>query len=149
MTDIDPIADTQSLEEQLLSATYRIDPEPFWTIALMRGDCGYDIMEPARAKGWQPIAGWGRDGWDLGSWPYVVIYHRRTADAWQIAYYVEGDLTVYSYPERDQRIAAIDCLAFWHWRQAGEEWVAGIERVEDAPDHLHGAYSSKRLERAS
>ncbi len=146
MTDIDPTAETQSLEEQLLGPTYRIEPEPFWTIARMRGDCGYDIMEPASAHGWQPISGWGRDGWNMGSWPYVVMYHRRTADAWQVAYYVEGDLTIYSYPDRELCLAGLDCLALWHWKHDGEEWAAGIDRVEDAPGHLRGAYSSKRLD---
>ncbi len=40
-----------SLEERLLSATYRIAPERFWNLARMRGDTGYDLMEPARSHG--------------------------------------------------------------------------------------------------
>jgi hypothetical protein len=134
-----------SLEDQLLSATYRTQPEPFWALAQMRGDCGYDVIEPARAKGWDPIAGWGRDGWDLGSWPYVIVFHRRTADAWQIAYYVEGDLTTYSYPSRELRAAATDCLAFRHWKHEDAEWVAGIDKVEDAAEIVRGPFSWDRL----
>jgi hypothetical protein len=146
MNDISSTEQTQSLENRLLSGQYRIEPEAFWTIARMRGDDGYDIMEPARALCWAAIPSWGRDGWDLGSWPYVVIYHRKAVDGWQIAYYVEGDLTVYSYPSRELRDAATDCLAFWHWRQAGKDWVAGIDSVDVAPDHLRGAFSWGRLD---
>lgn len=38
-----------------------------------RSDDGYSDMEVAATEGWRAIAGWGRDGWDLGDWPYVVI----------------------------------------------------------------------------
>lgn len=41
-------------------------------------DDGYSDMEVAATEGWEPIAGWGADGWDLGDWPYVVISARRT-----------------------------------------------------------------------
>ena len=146
MTDISSIQQKQSLEDQLLNARYRVQPEAFWSHARMRGDDGYDIMEPARAMCWNAIPSWGRNGWDLGSWPYVVVYHRRAVDGWQIAYYVEGDLTVYSYPSRELRDAATDCLAFWHWKHEEEDWVADIDSVDVAPDHLRGAFSSRRLD---
>ena len=135
---------TPSLEERLLTATYRVAPEPFWDSRRLRGDDGYDIMEPAIERGWRPIGAWGSDGWDLGSWPLVVIYHRDHADASQLAYYVEGDLTVYRYPTRDLRDAATDCLAFWHWKHDDEDWVTGVDSVDVAPDHLRGAHSRSR-----
>jgi hypothetical protein len=136
--------ESQSLEAQLLSAQYRVSPEAFWDAARLRGDCGYDLMEPARTRGWDAIPGWGRNGWDLGSWPYVVIYHRAIKDSWQLAYYVEGDLTVYGYPTRELRDAATDCLAFWHWKHNEEDWVASIDSADVAPDHLRGAFSWRR-----
>lgn len=145
MTDI-AATDTQSLEQQLLSDEYRIEPEAFWSLALLRGDDGYDRMEPARTHRWRPIPSWGQDGWDLGSWPLVVIYHRTTPDAWQLAYDVEGDITVYSYPLQQQRDSATDCLAFWHWKHAHEQWVAGIDSVDVAPADLRGPFSCRRLE---
>lgn len=41
-------------------------------------DDGYSDMEAEEKRGWSAIPGWGRDGWDLGNWPYVVIYKRET-----------------------------------------------------------------------
>jgi hypothetical protein len=38
-----------------------------------RSDDGYSDMEVAAGEGWHAIAGWGRDGYDLGDWPYVVV----------------------------------------------------------------------------
>jgi len=137
-----------SLEEQLLSATYRVPGESFWDRARMLGDDGYDVMERAEAHYWSVIPSWGRDGWDLGSWPLVIMCHRTSGGAYELAYYVEGDVRVYRYPARELRDAATDVLAFWHWRHAEEEWVAGIERVEDAPEHLRGAFSWDRLEQS-
>jgi hypothetical protein len=87
----------------------------------------------------------GLDGWDLGCWPYVVVYHRHTGETWDLAECVEGDLTVYRYPTRERRDAATDCLAFWHWKHHGESWVAGVESVDAAPGRLRGPFSWKRL----
>ncbi len=39
---------------------------------------GYDDMELAERQGWRTLANWGRDGWDLGEWPYVMIYTQET-----------------------------------------------------------------------
>jgi hypothetical protein len=137
-----------SLEEQLLSPAYRVSRESFWDRARALGDDGYDVMERARVYRWLPVPSWGRDGWDLGAWPLVVMYLRTAGEQYELAYYVEGDVTVYRYPTRELRDAATDALAFWHWKHAGEEWVAGIDRVEDAPAHLRGPFSWKRLERS-
>lgn len=98
----------------LLTAEYRLDPEPFWTIYQMRGDDGYDRIEAARFQRWIAVPSWGRDGWDLGSWPYVLIYHRATPEGFELAENVEGDVTYCRYPTRDLRDAATNQLAFWH-----------------------------------
>lgn len=146
MTDNTTTSQSTGLEETLLSPSYRIAEEAFWSAARMRGDDGYDIMEPALARRWRAIPSWGRDGWDLGSWPLVVVYHRDTDEQWQLAYYVEGDLTVYSYPSRELRDAATDCLAFWHWKNHEDEWVDTVDTVDEAPDRLRGPFSWKRLD---
>jgi hypothetical protein len=101
-----------NLEQQLLSERYRVAPEVFWQLSQMRGDDGYDRIEVAGGRGWQAVPSWGLDGWDLGAWPLVVISHRRTTDGFELAYDVEGDITVYRYPTRELRNAATDCLAF-------------------------------------
>jgi hypothetical protein len=136
-----------NLEQQLLSDQYRVAPEGFWQLSQMRGDDGYDRMEAGGGRGWQAVPSWGLDGWDLGAWPLVIISHRRTAGGgFELAYDVEGDITVYRYPTRELRDAATDCLAFWHWKHDGEPWVDGVERVDTAPDRLRGPFSWERLD---
>ena len=127
----------QSLEQQLLCEQYRVAPEAFWQIA----EDGYDRIEMARPHGWRAIPSWGLEGWDLGDWPLVVISHRRTSFGFELAYNVEGDITVYRYPTRELRDAATDCLALWHWKHDGEDWVDGVERIDAAPDRLRGPFS--------
>ena len=34
---------------------------------------GYEWMEEGLPEGWHVEPMWGRDGWNLGSWPYVVV----------------------------------------------------------------------------
>jgi hypothetical protein len=68
----------------LLSAAYRVTPEPFWALAQARGKDGYDRIERAVAHGWRAVPGWGRDGWDLGSWPLVVIFHGESPAGFEI-----------------------------------------------------------------
>jgi hypothetical protein len=126
---------------------YRVTPEPFWLAAQLAGDDGYDRIEIARARGWDAIPAWGRDGWDLGSWPLVVIFHRHRAGAYELAENVEGDATVWRFPTRELRDAATDLLAFTHWQHEGEDWVDGYATAADAPDHLRGPYSRDRTER--
>jgi|HubBroStandDraft_6_1064221.scaffolds.fasta_scaffold33020_5 hypothetical protein len=129
----------------LLTATYRVTPEVFWTVCHMRGDDGYDRIEAAQRYGWDAIPAWGRDGWDLGSWPLAVIFHRAIRQGYELAENVEGDITVYRYPTRGMRDAATDQLAFWHWKHQDQEWVAGIDSIDDA-SHLRGPFSWKRCE---
>ena len=55
---------------------YRVDPGNFWKGLLMLGGDGYDDMELAEKIGWHPISAWGKDGWNLGSWPLVIVFFR-------------------------------------------------------------------------
>src|SRR5690242_19666271 len=50
-----------------------------------RSDDGYSDMEVAAEDGWQAVAGWGRNGWDLGNWPYVVISVRDRVEVFGFA----------------------------------------------------------------
>lgn len=131
-----------------LTEQYRARDEQFTRGELerARGGDGYDVMEAAAHERWVAIPAWGRDGWDLGDWPYVVIYARRTPDAHQLVYYVEGDVTAYAYATREERNRAIDELAFFHWKHQGEPWVEGIDSPEQMPEHLCGPFSWSRLE---
>jgi hypothetical protein len=117
------------------------------------GGDGYDVMEAAgtgpRVDRWHAVPSWGLDGWDLGSWPLVAVYVRRdTNGEHQLAYYVEGDVTIYGYATVEERNRAIDELAFFHWNWAGESWVEGIDSADEMPNHLCGPFSWDRLNTA-
>jgi hypothetical protein len=108
------------------------------------GDEGYDRMNFARETGWKPISSWGRDGWDLGSWPYVIVYHRGETE---LALDVEGDITLETFATVEERDSRTDELAFFNWKNANEAWVQGIDSHEQMPPHLRGAFSWARLKR--
>jgi hypothetical protein len=80
-----------------------------------------------------------------GASPLGGISHRRTREGFELAYDVEGDITVYRYPTSELRHAATDSLAFWHWKHDDEDWVNGVESVDAAPDRLRGPFSWERL----
>jgi hypothetical protein len=107
------------------------------------GDEGYDRMNFARGQGWEPISGWGLDGWDLGSWPLVIVYHRGDAE---LSIDVEGDITIETFSTSEERDRRTDETAFFYWKNHDEEWVRGIESHEDMHENLRGRFSWKRLE---
>lgn len=97
-------------------------PDPGW------GD-GYDWMDLAERAGWFPAVNWGREGWDMGNLPYVIVlaysYVRVTLatgtarEAHGVLTYVEGDLTVQVFPRIADQSAALDGIAHWYWRHSG------------------------------
>lgn len=131
---------------------YKIEPEKFWEA----GRCvdGYDRMDlAAKVKPpWRAVGSWGRDGWDLGQWPYVVFYLREVDGAFQYATNVEGDVYAWSFPTEEMRNTAVDAEALWYWQQRGESWVQRREgsepyTVDTMPEKLRGPFSWERLDR--
>lgn len=82
---------------------------------------GYEDMELAESEGWSARSNWGRDGWNLGDWPYVALYTRRVGERFQLQQVVEGDHTVYQFDNETDRYAAIDYMFLWY--AAGESWA--------------------------
>lgn len=82
-------------------------------------DDGYSDMEAEEKRGWQALANWGRDGWNLGEWPYVMIYVRQDAK-FKLMQIVEGDRTEYEFASEEERSAAIDYLFLWY--SADKRW---------------------------
>lgn len=124
-----------------------------------RSDDGYSDMEVATEDGWSAIAGWARDGYDLGDWPYVVISVRRSirrlSEGYEMRQTVEGDTTVYRFESSEDRNAAIDYLFVWY--AIGREYdsfaTAGLTSREglDAgtlrvPDEFRGPFSWARCD---
>ncbi len=119
---------------------YRVEPEPMWQRLLVRGGDGYDAMEFAEQRGWLALAAWGKDGYDLGSWPLVIVFFRNREELFDVIEYVEGDVTQYACPTQNIRDAITDELAFFHWKYQGESWVDDYDSVEQLPAELRGPY---------
>lgn len=77
---------------------------------------GFDWMEASERQNWETIGAWGKDGWNLGSWPLVVIsWRERGDDLWDVCEHVEGDLYLLEGATVAERDAWIDHKAVWHW----------------------------------
>lgn len=84
---------------------------------------GYEDMEAEEGRGWRALGIWGRDGWDLGQWPYVVIYVKTTGTNFDLMQIVEGDRSVYRFDKAEDREAAIDYLFLWYAAGNGQHWA--------------------------
>src|SRR5207248_4481483 len=92
---------------------------------------------------WSDISAWGEKGWDAGSSPLVVIYHRDQPDQYSVCEYVEGDVTVYTCPTKELRNQITDEICFFHWKFRDESWVKGYDSVDELPDELKGPYRNR------
>lgn len=103
-------------------------------------DDGYSDMEAEAGRGWNTVASWGRDGWNLGDWPYVSFQVRERSGQYELQQIVEGDRTRWTFATLADRNAAVDYLFLWY--SAGEDWSpvtyenrehlnAGTLRVDD------------------
>lgn len=123
-----------------------MDTAPVSTVRSSRGfegsycDDGYEFIEVGTGAGWRAVAGWGRDGWDLGDWPYVVYLFRGDVER---ASYCEGDIVIETYASAEDRERATDTTALFYWQAHGEDWAEGVT-PGDQPAHLRGPYSSRR-----
>jgi len=93
---------------------------PDLPVADRTGD-GYDYMDTLRAHGWRELSCWGRDGWDLGDWPYVIIavHVSTTGDGGKlcgVGSYCEGDTDAQYFRTREGFHDAITRHAFSSWR---------------------------------
>lgn len=118
------------------------DPSRFDGFRPPDGGDGYDFMaDHAEPAGLRPIASWGRDGWDLGDWPYYVIYSGKGAGAWWTVSYIEGDIIARRYATRDEMISGIDAIARDQWERDPDRGPKDI----DGPE-ARGPFSWARLE---
>lgn len=147
MTDTTGAQRPVMTDEEL--ASHEIPAEGIWEAGRLYD--GYDRQTVVAKRGWHAISAWGRDGWDLGSWPLVTVYCREDEEGpnpFLVAENVEGDTTVYAFATESERNAGVDRIAFFHWHYAKESWVAGIESAADMPEHLRGPFRWSRLDAA-
>lgn len=105
---------------------------------------GYEWIDELQGE-WYAIPNWGVWGWDLGSWPLVVVAHYNSRKLFGLAVYCEGDVEVQAFPTRKMRDEATDRQAVQWWR----EFVNGppdlaANDAEIIPDH-RGAYARRRI----
>lgn len=93
--------------------------------------------------GWHLVSSWGRDGWDLGRWPYVKVSHREQGGRFDVMTYCEGDRDVYSCATEADRDSVTDFLAWFYWE--GESWVQGLT-FDTLPGGLRGPFSWARCD---
>lgn len=88
-------------------------------------DNGYDDMNQAAENGWVTLPCWGRDGWDLGNWPYVSFQIRdggtRPGRPFEMQIITEGDHDQFAFPAAEDRDRAIDYLFLWY--AADHRWA--------------------------
>lgn len=110
---------------------------------------GEEWIEKAAELGWTVPGLWGRDGWNLGRFPYVIIavYANKEAQVWAAVTYVEGDTEVYAYSTRDEWDRKVTEIAAWYWRhyQNGPDDLPD-EGNDFLPHHM-GPFSWERLDR--
>ena len=101
---------------------------------------GYDYIERAEARGWTALALWGKDGYDFGSWPYIIGFVRVVRDGARRLYgfgtYIEGDLTTEYFRSWDACNEAISRQAFCYWN-AGQS---------DGPRDLAASFEAMQAE---
>lgn len=116
-------------------------------------DDGYDWLARAEGDGWRAVSGWGRDGWDLGDWPYVVYCFRERVvgprTLYERASYCEGDVAILTYSSAQDRSDDTDESALFHWVGNEESWITGLgltreSRANQMPEHLRGPYARRR-----
>lgn len=80
---------------------------------------GYDWMDAASETGWHTLSSWGKDGWDAGQWPYVMVSLAKTSDEkgnlYGMTTYCEGDLDTTFYRSQQEQWKAITEWCRWNW----------------------------------
>jgi hypothetical protein len=122
--------------------TQHTDPPPPLPDPCRVGD-GYEWID-ALTDGWRPVAAWGREGWDLGAWPVVIVAHHDGRRLYSVGTYAEGDLDVQAFPTRAERDATTDHIAATWWRTFNNGPADLPATDTDLADHYRGLYRPKR-----
>jgi hypothetical protein len=110
---------------------------------------GYEWMEEGLPEGWYVEPMWGRDGWNLGSWPYVIValFIDDERERYAVTTYVEGDINVRRYKSRGALYVAVNEIAEWHWRFGQSRGPRALPGGGGLLPHHSGPYSDWRSAR--
>jgi hypothetical protein len=118
---------------------YEVEPDVYWQYAFL-----YDegvIEQLAEKRGWEVIGTWGKDCYNLGSPPYVMIFFRDRENLFDVIEYSEGEVTMYACPSEAIREQITNELALFHWKSNPRSAPLGMDQyhsVAALPEALKG-----------
>jgi hypothetical protein len=103
---------------------------------------GYEWMEEGLPEGWHAEPIWGRDGWDLGAWPYVIValFIDDERERYAVTTYIEGDINVKRYQSRGALYVAVNEIAEFHWRLGQSRGPRDLPEGSGLLSHHTGPY---------
>lgn len=109
---------------------------------------GYEWMEQL-TPGWHVESSWGRNGWDLGAWPLIVValYVDAEHERYAVATYTEGDVDVKRYRSRGALYVAVNEIAEFHWRLGQSRGPDDLPEGSGLLAKHCGPFSDARYER--
>jgi hypothetical protein len=98
-------------------------------------------------EGWKAHGSWGRDGWDLGSWPYriVAIYDHPEQHTFAYATYTEGDVRAVTCESQEELYEAVDDVAEYHWRNDPNRAPDDLPAHDGLLAHHCGPFDPKQV----
>jgi hypothetical protein len=107
---------------------------------------GYDFIDGISPT-WRTIASWGRDGWDMGDWPYVVVAYRASSHhGWLTVVCIEGDLSIRHHVDEVALTSFLDAEARRWWTRCPERGPDDLD--SDAAKGWYGAKRRRETEAA-
>ncbi len=80
---------------------------------------GYDWMDAAATTDWHAPGLWGKEGWDCGRWPYVIMTLAKGTDEVGPFYgtttYCEGDLITKFFRSQMEQWKYVTEWCRWNW----------------------------------
>ena len=110
-----------------------------------RTGSGYDWMETLTGRPWDTLASWSREGWDAGSWPYIIFASATHADASGPLYgyglYLEGDTETHWFRSQTACHEAITEAVFGFWKLGQSDGPANLpEAAAELPSRYRKPY---------
>ena len=143
---------TQTMSQTVTTDTAEAVTAPVLPSADRAGD-GYDWMETLEGIAWSVLPDWASEGWDAGSWPYIVFAVARTRDPngelFGYGTCVEGDTSTHWFRSQDACFEAITAEVFFHWGSGQSDGPDSLpDTAADLPEQDRKPYPGGRTRSA-
>jgi hypothetical protein len=110
-----------------------------------RAGDGYDWMDTLEGTAWSVLPNWGSEGWDAGSWPYIIVAVARTRDGngelFGYGTYVEGATAAHWFRSQNACFEAIAAEVFFHWASGQSDGPENLPATAaDLPEQDRNPY---------